>query len=60
MIDDIIVKPKEDENHIDVLTQVLNRFLLHKLKLNHQRCIFKIESGNLLSFMISQKEIKIN
>lgn len=38
-VNNIVVKSKEDEIHIDDLTEVFKLFLLYKIKLNLEVCI---------------------
>ena len=59
-VDDILVKSKEGEDHLDTLDQVFERLILYKLRLNPQKCVFGVESGKLLGYMISKKGIEID
>ena len=59
-VDDILVKSKEEEDHLDALSQVFERLILYKLRLNPQKCVFGVESGKLLSFIISKKGIEVD
>ena len=54
-VDDILVKSKEEEDHLDALSQVFERLILYKLRLNPQKCVFGVESGKLLGFIINKK-----
>ena len=38
-VDDILVKSKEGEDHLDALGQVFERLILYKLRLNPQKCL---------------------
>ena len=59
-VDDILVKSKEGEDHLDALGQVFERLILYKLRLNPQKCVFGVESGKLLGYMISKKGIEVD
>ena len=59
-VDDILVKSKEGEDHLDALSQVFERLILYKLRLNPQKCVFGVESGKLLGYMISKKGIEVD
>ena len=39
-VDDVLVKSKEGEDHLDALGQVFKRLILYKLRLNPQKCVF--------------------
>ena len=59
-VDDILVKSKEEEDHIDALSQVFKRLVLYKLRLNPQKCVFRVKSGKLLGFLVSKKGIEVD
>ena len=59
-VDDILVKSKEEEDHIEALNQVFKRLILYKLRLNPQKCVFGVESGKLLGFLVSKKGIEVD
>ena len=59
-VDDILVKSKEEEDHINALSQVFKRLILYKLRLNPQKCVFGVESGKLLGFLVSKKGIEMD
>ena len=44
-VDDILVKSKEKEDHLDALGQVFDRLILYKLRLNLlEMHVFEVES----------------
>ena len=59
-VDDILVKSKEEEDHLEALDQVFKRLILYKLRLNPQKCVFGVESGKLLGFLVSKKGIEVD
>ena len=59
-VDDILVKSKEGEDHLEALDQVFKRLILYKLRLNPQKCVFGVESGKLLGFLVSKKGIEVD
>ena len=59
-VDDILVKSKEGEDHLEALDQVFKRLILYKLRLNPQKCVFGVESGKLLGFLVSKKRIEVD
>ncbi|CAN6440363.1 unnamed protein product [Victoria cruziana] len=59
-VDDLLVKSKIREDHIKILTQVFDRLIQYKLRLNPQKCVFGVESRKLLGFMVSHRGIEID
>ncbi|CAN6459259.1 unnamed protein product [Victoria cruziana] len=59
-VDDLLVKSKAREDHIKILTQVFDRLIQYKLRLNLQKCVFGVESEKLLGFMVSHRGIEID
>ena len=53
-VDDIIVKSKDREGHILVLRKFFERIRFYKLRLNPKKCTFRVTTGKLLEFMVSQ------
>ena len=47
-IDDIVVKNKEERDHLKDLAEVFEIFKEHKLRLNATKCVFRISSGKFL------------
>ncbi len=54
-IDDMIIKSKGAESHIQVLRKVFIRLRKYQLKLNPAKCVFGARSGKLL-----EKGIKVD
>ena len=52
-VDDMVVKRKEDENHLDDLGETFNTFRQYNMKLNPSKCAFRISSRKFLWFMVS-------
>ena len=59
-VDDIIVKSKEREGHILVLRKFFERIRFYKLRLNPKKCTFRVTTGKLLEFMVSQRGLEVN
>ena len=47
-IDDMVVKSKEDQGHIDDLMDVFEVLRRHKLRLNANKCAFGVGVGKFL------------
>ena len=52
-IDDMLVKSKEEEDHLDDLKETFNTLRQYNIKLNPSKCAFRISSRKFLGFMVS-------
>ena len=59
-IDDMVVKSKLSQNHLEDLTKTFRILRLHKLRLNASKCVFEVDSGKFLGFMVSHRGIEVN
>ena len=59
-IDDMVVKRKQEPNHIRYLTEVFTIFKRHKLRLNGTKCAFGVSSRKLLEHLVTRRVIKAN
>lgn len=59
-IDDMLVKFAKVNNHIQDLQEMFNVLWWYQMKLNPQKCIFGVESGIFLGFMVTHKGIEAN
>jgi len=59
-VNDMLVKSKEEESHLDNLKETFETLRQYKIKLNPTKCAFGVSSGKFLSFMVSQRGIKAN
>ena len=53
-IDDMVVKSKEDLDHIRDLTEVFMIFKKHKWRLNAAKCAFRVSSEKLLGHLVTR------
>ncbi|XP_061999025.1 uncharacterized protein LOC133716331 [Rosa rugosa] len=58
-IDDVVVKSKQRGDHITDLRKVFERMRLHKLKMNPAKCIFGVQAGDFLGFIVHQRGIEV-
>ncbi|XP_024200133.1 uncharacterized protein LOC112203390 [Rosa chinensis] len=58
-IDDVVVKSKKRGDHIVDLRKVFERMRLHKLKMNPTKCIFRVQVGDFLGFVVHQRGIEV-
>jgi len=59
-VDDMLVKSKEEESHLDDLRETFNTLRQYSIKLNPSKCAFGVSSGKFLGFMVSQRVIEAN
>ena len=59
-IDDMLVKSKEEANHLDDLKETFSTLHNYNMKLNPAKCVFAIALGKFLEFMVSQQVIEAN
>ena len=59
-MDDMLVKSKEEEDHLDNLKKTFNTLRQYSMKLNPAKCAFGVSSGKFIGFMISQRGIEAN
>uniref|UniRef100_A0A2N9HQJ4 Uncharacterized protein n=1 Tax=Fagus sylvatica TaxID=28930 RepID=A0A2N9HQJ4_FAGSY len=58
--DNMVVKSKLSQNHLEDLTKTFRILRLHKLRLNASKCVFGVRSGKFLGFMVSHGGIEVN
>ncbi|KAM1621374.1 hypothetical protein ACFXTN_018234 [Malus domestica] len=59
-IDDIVVKSKTEEQHLEDLRQTLARMRIHKLKMNPKKCALGVRAGNFLGFLVHQRGVEVD
>ena len=59
-VDDMIARSQTEEEHLDHLCKLFERLKKYKLRLNPNKCTFRIRSGKLLGFVVSGKGIEVD
>jgi hypothetical protein len=59
-IDDMLVKSKEEGDHLKNLEETFKTLRRYQMKLNPSKCAFGVSSSKFLGFMVSQKGIEAN
>ena len=59
-VDDMIARSQNKEEHLDHLQKLFDRLKLYKLRLNPNKCTFRVRSGKLLGFVVSDKGIQVD
>ncbi|GKU97126.1 hypothetical protein SLEP1_g10306 [Rubroshorea leprosula] len=59
-VDDIVVKSLKVDDHLTDLEETFNNLRQNRMRLNPAKCIFGVESGKFLGFMVSRRGIEVN
>lgn len=59
-VDDILVKTKKGQDHLQALDEVFTILQRYKLRLKPQKCAFRVTSSKLLGFMVSNRGIEVD
>ena len=59
-MDDMLVMSKEELAHLDDLKETFATLKAHQMRLNPNKCVFRVALGKFLGFMVSQRGIKAN
>ena len=59
-VDDIAVKLKRREDHVQILRKVFERCRTFKLRMNPLKCAFGVSSGKFLTFLVHSKWIDMD
>ena len=59
-VDDMFVKKKRQEHHLDDLWETFEALRLYNMKLNPSKYVIGVSSGKFFGFMVSQQGIKTN
>ena len=59
-VDDMLVKSTTMEHHLRDLKETFSDFRLYNMKLNLNKCTFRVEARKFLRFMVSRRGIEAN
>ena len=59
-VDDMVVKSRREEAHVEDLKELFNALDKYKLKLNPEKYVFRVKAGKFLGFMLTQRGIEMN
>ena len=59
-VDDMIAKSQREDDHVINLKKLFKRLRKFQLKLNPEKCTFRVTFGKLLGFIVSKKGIEID
>ena len=59
-MDNMLVKSRREEDHLEYLRETFDTLRSYNLKLNLGKCTFGVTAGKFLGFMVSQRGIEAN
>ena len=59
-VDDIVVKSKSQEDHVQILRKVFEGCQAFKLRMNPFKCAFGVSFGTFLGFLVHSKGIDVD
>ena len=59
-VDDMVVTSREKGQHVTDLEELFATIAKYRLKLNPEKCIFGVEAGKLLGFLLIERGIEAN
>ncbi|RDX85213.1 Retrovirus-related Pol polyprotein from transposon 17.6, partial [Mucuna pruriens] len=59
-IDDMVVKSATTVDHFKAMGRVFQVLRKHRLKLNPEKCSFRVQAGKFLGFMLTERGIEAN
>ena len=59
-VDDMLVKSRREDNHLEDLKETFDIFCSYNMKFNPSKCAFGVMVGKFLGLMVSQRGIKAN
>ena len=59
-VDNMLVKSRREEDHLEDLRETFDTFRSYNMKLNPSKCAFRVTTGKFLEFMVSQRGIETN
>ena len=59
-VDDMVVTSQEKKHHAADLEELFTTIAKYRLKLNPEKCIFGVEAGKFLGFLLTERGIEAN
>ena len=59
-VDDMLVKSIREDDHLNNLQETFNTLRSYNMKLNPNKCVFRVMAGKFFGFMVSQRGIEVN
>ena len=59
-VDDMLVKSRREDDHLDDIRETFDTLHSYNIKLNSSKCVFEVTTGKHLGFIMSQRGIEVN
>ena len=59
-VDDMLVKSVQEDDDLGALEETFDTLRPYNMKLNPNKCAFKVTVGKFLGFMVSQRGVEVN
>jgi hypothetical protein len=59
-LDDILAKSLNRQDNVKVIQKIFKRMHKYNMRLNPKKCVFWVDSGKILGFIISHRGIKVD
>ena len=59
-VDDMVVTSTEQEQHVADLEELFVTIAKYNMKLNLEKCVFGVEAGKFLGFLLTKRVIEAN
>ena len=59
-IDDMVVKSKQEARHVEDFQGVFEILRKHRLRLNAEKCAFRVGASKFLGYLITNHKIEVN
>ena len=56
-VDDMVVTSQQREQHVADLEELFTTIAKYQLKLNSEKCVFGVEAGKFLGFLLTKRGI---
>jgi len=59
-VDDMVVTSQVKDQHVSDLEELFTMIAKYKLKLNPEKCVFGVEAGKFLGFLLTERGMEAN
>nr|KYP35063.1 Transposon Ty3-I Gag-Pol polyprotein [Cajanus cajan] len=59
-VDDMVIKTKSPAEHVQDIAEIFQQVRRHNMRLNPEKCVFGVQGGKFLGFMITCRGIEAN
>jgi len=59
-VDDMVVTSQVKDQHVANLEELFTTIAKYRLKLNLEKCVFGVEAGKFLGFLLTERGIEVN